>query len=211
VTCSTTDGRAPTVEQRSKERAVLYTSTADVGAVLAMGLAALGSGSLAMLGEASRGGLMTVVEIFALAILRAVHRDRLRRFRFGTGKVEQICNLAIGAALVASGLWIAARLAGTLLLGPAMVLPLGLAVAAFANSLDLLINALGWLAMAAARRDDSPIYRAQLRARSVKLGSSLFLQSVLTIAALSTDPLVASWLDAAGAAFVSCLMLATGS
>ena len=80
----------PTPDQRAKERAVLYTSIADMAIVAGMILAAVGTGSLTILGEATRGGLMTAIEIYALGILYAVHRGQLRRFRFGIGKVEQI-------------------------------------------------------------------------------------------------------------------------
>jgi len=158
--------RAPSHQQKAKEAAVLYTSLADLGIVL-------------------------LTFVYAIVLLRAVHRDQLRKFRFGIGKVEQICNLAIGAALVASGFWVAQRVVETLLWGHIAASPLGLATAAVVNAINTLINGLGWLAMAtAAGSDDSAIYRAQLRARTVKLVTSLVVQAALTIAALAKDPVV---------------------
>lgn len=204
--------REPTPEQRAKERAVLFTSIADVAIVAAMALTAIGTGSLTMLGEATRGGLMTAVEIYALAVLRAVHRHRLARFQFGIGKVEQIFNLVIGVSLCLSGVWVAERMVVALLTDLQPSAPLAMAVAAVVNAINLSINLLGWLAMlAAARSDNSPIFRAQRRARGVKTACSILLQSALTIAALTGEPTVALALDAAGAGFVAAVMLVNGS
>jgi hypothetical protein len=69
---------------------------------------------------------------------------------------------------------------------------------------------LGWFAMIAARSDHSPIFRAQLRARMVKLVFSLFVQTTLTIAVLAKDPAVSIWLDGIGAAFVAFMMISVG-
>ena len=203
--------QAPTPEQKAKEAAVLYTSLADLAILLLMLIAALATRSLTLLSEAVRVALMLIVEFYSLFLLRAVHRDQLRKFRFGIGKVEQFCNLAIGAALVASGFWVAHRVVDLVLFDQIAASPLGLATAAVVNAINTLINALGWFAMvAAARSDDSPIFRAQLRARMVKLVSSLFVQTTLTIAALSKDPVVSIWLDGIGAAFVACTMVSIG-
>jgi divalent metal cation (Fe/Co/Zn/Cd) transporter len=202
---------APTPEQEAKEAAVLYTSLADLAILLLMLIAVLSSRSLTLLSETIRVGLMLVVEFYSLFVLRAVHRDRLRKFRFGIGKVEQFCNLAIGAALVASGFWVAQRVVDLALFDQVVATPLGLAAAAVVNAINTLINALGWLAMvAAARSDDSPIFRAQLRARMVKLVCSLVVQTTLTVAALAKDPVVSLWLDGIGAVFVAVTMIAIG-
>ena len=202
---------APTPDQRAKEAAVLYTSLADLAIVVLMFIFAVATHSLTLLSEAVRVALMLVVEFYSLFLLRAVHRDRLRRFRFGIGKIEQICNLAIGAALLASGFWVAHRVVDLVLFDQDAASPLGLAAAAVVNAINTLINALGWFAMvAAARSDDSPIFKAQLRARLVKLVSSLFVQTTLTIAALAKDPIVSLWLDGIGAAFVAVVMICVG-
>ena len=102
-----------------------------------------------MLGEATRGGLMTAIEISALGILYAVHRGQLLRFRFrfGIGKVEQIVNLVIGALLCLSGLWVAQRMVVTLLAGGASASPLDMAIAAVVNAINLLLNLFGWVVM----------------------------------------------------------------
>ena len=203
--------RAPSPEQKAKEAAIFYTILADMLIGILLLVFALITRSLTLLSEGVRLLLMLLVEFYSFVVLRAVHRNRLGKFRFGIGKLEQFCNLAIGAALVASGFWVAGRVFALLLLEQAAASPLGLATAAVINAINTMINILGWYAMkSAARGDDSPIYKAQLRARMVKLVSSLFVQTTLTIAALAKDPTVSIWLDAIGAAFVACIMISIG-
>ncbi|NNE24288.1 MAG: cation transporter [Rhizobiales bacterium] len=203
--------RAPSPEERSKEAAVLYASLADLAIVVPMFIFGLATMSLTLISEAIRVALMLVVEFYSLFVLRAVHRDKLRRFRFGIGKIEQFCNLAIGAALFSSGLWIANHVLVTVLSGQAVATPLGLATAAVVNGVNTLINALGWFAMiAAARSDDSPVFKAQLRARKVKLTASMVVQVMITIAALVRDPVISLWFDAIGGSFVAVLQLSIG-
>ena len=203
--------RALTREQKAKEAALLYTYLADLGIVLLTFFFAVFTLSLTLIGEVVRMALMMAVDFYAFFILRAVHRDQLRRFRFGIGKVEQIVNLVIGAALVVGSLWVAQRVAETLLFGQIAASPLGLAIAAVVNAINTLINALGWFAMsAAARSDDSAIYRAQLRSRKVALICSVVVQTTLTIAVLAKDPAVSTLLDGMGATFVVGIMASIG-
>ena len=84
-------------------------------------------------------------------------------------------------------------------------------MAAVVNAVNTLINALGWFAMrAAARNDNSPIYKAQLRSRKVSVVASLIVQTTLTIAVLVKDPVVSIWLDGLGATFVAWIMVSIG-
>lgn len=203
--------RVATPEQKAKEAAVIYNALADgANVALQFGFAAA-TRSLSLLSEAIRGALMLAVEVYAYFVLRAVHRDRLGMFRFGIGQLEQMCNLAIGAGLVLSGLWVAHQVAQLVVLERAAATPLGLATAAAINAVNVVINSLGWFAMfSASRSDDSAIYTAQLRARTVKLLSCLVVQTAMTIAALAKDPLISTWLDGLGASFVAGLMVAIG-
>jgi divalent metal cation (Fe/Co/Zn/Cd) transporter len=204
--------RAPTPEQKAKEAAVLYTALADVANVALQFVFAAFTRSLSLLSEAIRGALMLAIEFYAYFVLRAVHRDRLGKFRFGIGQLEQMCNLAIGAGLVLSGLWVAHQVVQLLVLEKPAATPLGLATAAAINSINMVINSLGWFAMfSASRSDDSAIYSAQLRARTVKLLSCFVVQTTMTIAALAKDPLISACLDGLGATFVGALMVAIGS
>lgn len=200
--------RTPTREEKAKEAAVLYTSLADLAIFMVQLVCALTTLSLTLLSEAIRVGLMLAIEFYSLFLLRAIHRDRLRKFRFGIGKVEQMCNLAIGAALLFSGFWVANHVLDTLLVTHEAATPLGLATAAVVSAINLLINALGWLAMvAAAGKDDSAIFQAQLRARTVKLVSSVIVQATITVAAVSRDPVISAWMDGIGATFVAVVMI----
>ena len=204
--------RAPTKEQKAKEAAVFYTSLADVTICVAMIIFALSTLSLSLLSESIRAVLMTVIEIYSLIVLRAVHRDRFQKFRFGIGKVEQMCNLAIGAALVFSGIWVAYSVVARLLLDHGAATPLGLASAAAVNSISVVENGLGWLALlAASKTDDSVIYRAQIRARFTKMVASGIVLTTMTIAALAKDPVVATLFDCIGATFVAGIMVTIGS
>jgi len=203
--------RAPTQEQKAQEEAVLYTALADLAVTFLLATFAIATQSLTLLSEAIRCWLMLIIEFIAFLILRAVHRDRLGKFRFGIGKLEQMCNLAIGASLVLSGLWIVQHVIQSLLFDQAAATPLGLATAAVIAAINLAINALGWFAMiSASRSDDSAIFKGQLRARTVKLFSSLVVQTTMTIAALAKDPMIAAGLDGLGASFVAALMVAIG-
>jgi divalent metal cation (Fe/Co/Zn/Cd) transporter len=202
--------RAPTPEVKAKEDAILYTTLADVAIILVTFLFAVVTLSLTLIGETLRMTLM-MGDVYTFFVLRAVHRDRLRTYRFGIGKVEQLCNLAIGAALVVGGFWVAHRVFDTLLFGQDAASPLGLAMAAVVNAVNTLINVLGWFAMrVAARNDDSPIYKAQLRSRVVSVVASLIVQTTLTVAVLVKDPVVSIWLDGLGATFVAWIMISIG-
>ena len=203
--------RTPTPEQRAKEAAVLYTALADLVALVLQIIFAITTRSLTLLSEAIRVGLMLAIEFYTYFVLRAVHRDRFGMFRFGIGHLEQMCKVVIGICLVFSGLWVGQEVVQSLFLGQAEATPLGLATAAVINAINFTINVLGWFAMnSVAKSDDSPIFKAQLRARTVKLQSSLVVQTAMTGAALAEDPVIAAWLDGLGASFVGALMVAIG-
>ncbi|USG63251.1 cation transporter [Sneathiella marina] len=172
---------------------------------------ALSTGTLTMLAEAVRGSLMLIVEIFSLAILHAVHRNKLQHFQFGIGKIEQFIWLLIGVALLISGLWLGQVGISRLLEEPIAPSPLALAISATINAINLLINGFAWYAMLSTRKgDDSDIFRAQFRTRTVKTLSSIFLQITLTIAALTNDSLIALIMDTTGAGVVSLYMIISG-
>ncbi|MGE4606288.1 MAG: cation transporter, partial [Myxococcota bacterium] len=172
---------------------------------------ALATGSLTLLGEAVRSGLMTAIEGYSLSLLKGVHSGRLQHFDFGIGKVEQFAFLIFGASLVGAGLWVAAQVFQSLFSFHDAPSPLGLAFAAVVNAVNLLVNGLSLYAMlAASRADDSDIFRAQIRSRALKLANSVLLQILLTIAALSLDEFVALMMDGIGAVFVACVMVVSG-
>ncbi|MCP4328424.1 MAG: cation transporter [Alphaproteobacteria bacterium] len=200
-----------TNENRAKESAFLYTAIADTGMAALLILVAVLSGSLTILGEAARSTLMLVIGFYTYWLLISVHRGRLTRFEFGVAKIEQFVWLIVGLGLVVGGLWIAQNVVDTIFSGRPAASPLGLTLAAVTNAVNSLINVVGWYAMVSASRDDdSEVYRAELRARVTMMTSSLFLQVTLTVAALAKDDVIALFLDAAGATFVTYIMLFNG-
>jgi divalent metal cation (Fe/Co/Zn/Cd) transporter len=203
--------REPTKDERARELSVLYTWLGDVVTISLLVIFAILTGSLTLLSEGIRGVLMLGVTFYSVWVLYAVHRDRLTRYEYGTGKIEQFVSVVVGLGLVLSGFWVAQTVVDTIFLAKPAAGPLDLTSAAIVNSINTLVNVLGWFAMVAASgAADSEVFRAQLRARFTMLVSSLFVQATLTVAALAKDDAIALILDAVGAIFVTCLMLFNG-
>jgi divalent metal cation (Fe/Co/Zn/Cd) transporter len=192
-----------TPDERAKERSILRASIAD--ATILVGLVSVGvlGGSLTMTAEAVRGGLMLTIEAFSLLVLRRIHRGMLTDLEFGTGKLEQVANLAIAGGLLGGAVWIAAG-AVAMATGQRLPgMPFGLALAAVTGAVNAYINLWAWVGMRdAGATGSSLIMQAQLNSRTVKLVSSLFVQLTMTVAAISTDDVVAIWADAVGSLFV---------
>jgi len=193
-----------TAEQQAEERSLRFALVAD-GLILSL-LVVVGvvGGSLTITAEAIRGILMALIELFAYLVMRRIHRGVLADLEFGTGKLEQIANLAIGFGRLGGSVWIVSKAFAIIAGERALGTPFGLALAAIAGALNASINILAWDAMRrAVRAESSLLMQAQLRARVVKLVSSLFVQVTMTIAALSADPVVVAGADAVGSLFVA--------
>lgn len=207
-----TGERALSGGERAKESLVYALLLGDVGIVLLRLPFALATGSLTLLSEVVRSAFTMSASIFAFHVMRAMHRGRLSRFEFGIGKVEQFVHVLVGCGLVGSGLWVARNVVDTIFSPEEAATPLGLALAAIVNAVNLLKNALGWYAiMVAAREGASQLFRVQQKARFILMVSSLFLQVTLTMAAIARDGSIALLLDAVGAVFIAGLMLINGS
>jgi divalent metal cation (Fe/Co/Zn/Cd) transporter len=90
--------------------------------------------------------------------------------------------------------------------------PLGLALAAMVGALNAYVNFLAWHRMRSATEGGSSlVMQGQVTARRVKLVCSLVVLFTMTIAALSTDNVVAASADAAGSVFVAAFMVINGS
>ncbi|MEM6461524.1 MAG: cation transporter [Pseudomonadota bacterium] len=203
--------REPSPTERAKERSTFYTIVADLFITALQLIAAALTGSLTLLSESIRCVLMDIVEIYSYWLLGGVHRGRLKHFQFGIGKIEQFAWLIFGCALFLSGLWLTARVFQSVFDSQLAPSPQGLAFAAVVNAINLLINVLSFYAMlAASDQKESDIFRAQRRSRGLKALNSAFLQVTLTIAALSSDPVIARVMDGVGAALVAGVMVVTG-
>jgi divalent metal cation (Fe/Co/Zn/Cd) transporter len=197
------ESHAVTADQRARERSIEFALALDVLIIAAYSMLAVVAGSLTMLAELLRGVLMTVIEFFALAVMRRIHRRRTAMFEFGSGRLEQFVNVAIAMGMLGGAVWIAfgalGRLAGEGHAGT----PAGFALAAIVAAFNLYVNVLAWDGMRrAARGGGSLIMQGQLRARIVKLASSACVQLSLTVAALSSDGVVIGWADSVGALLV---------
>jgi len=195
--------RRVTPDEQAKERSILRAIVADAAILVGMVSVGFLGGSLTMTAEAIRGTLMAAIEAFSLLVMRRVHRSMLTDLEFGTGKLEQVANLAIGGGLLGGAAWIAAGAVAMASGQRPPGTPFGLALAAIIGAVNAYINIWAWVGMSrAARVGNSLIMQGQLSARTVKLVSSLFVQLSLTVAAISTDDVVVSWADAVGSLFV---------
>lgn len=193
-----------TEQQRARERSIEVALGMDVGMLGCYLTAAIVAGSMAMVAELVRGVLMTVIEVFALMVMKRIHRGRIAILEFGSGKLEQLVNILIAGGLLTGAIWIAIDVLKTLMGGEAVGSPAGFAVAALAAAINCYENLLAWDGMRrAARSGGSLIMAGQLEARVVKLGSSALVLITMTFAALSTDGVVIAWADSIGALLVS--------
>jgi divalent metal cation (Fe/Co/Zn/Cd) transporter len=196
-----------TAEQRGRERALLLVAVLDgtmVGLLLLVGT--LG-GSLTCIAEALRGGLVDLIALVSLFVMRRLHRGTLLGFDFGTGKIEQLCSLAIAVALGVSAVWVAHDAIELMASEHSDATPLALTLAAVTGALNVCINVIAWDEVRRATRGrPSAIMRAQLRSRWTKLLSSLTVQVTMTLAAVAKDPMLAAMADAVGALVVCGVM-----
>lgn len=192
-----------TDQQLARERSIQVALVLDVSLMIAYGIAAVIAGSVTMLAELVRGLLMTAIEVFALLVMRRIHRGRMALLEFGSHKLEQLVNLLIAGGLLAGAAWILLDVYELVVGAAAPGSPAGFAFAAIATGVNLYINAVALDGIRrAARGGGSLIMQGQLQARVVKVVSSAFVQVTLTIAALSHDAVVIVWADAVGAIFV---------
>ena len=203
--------RSLTAEERARERAFAFTVAADTAIVLTFVIVAVVGGSLTMLSEAVRGVVLLSIGYYTLWLLGAVHREKLTAFQFGTGKVEQFAWVIVGVSLVLGGLWIAQTVFDTIADADAPAGPMGLALAAIVNAVNLTINAVGYWSMRnAAGGDLSGVLGAELSSRLGSFRGSAILQVTLTLAALAKDPNLVLLFDASGAGLVSLLVIRRG-
>jgi cation diffusion facilitator family transporter len=197
-----------TPRQREQEHSVLFGLLADSGIIALMIPIAIFGGSLTLMAESIRCVMMMMIELFAYNVMRRVHRGKLQDMEFGGGKLEQIANFVMALGMLGAAAWIAYK-AFTVISGHEPVgTPLGLALAAIIGAVNAYINFVAWRAMRHASRGETTLVMlGQLRARMVKLVSSLVVLLSMTVAALSTDNVVVTWADALGSIFVAAFIV----
>jgi divalent metal cation (Fe/Co/Zn/Cd) transporter len=199
-----------TDQQRAREASVQFALILDSVVFVAYFLAAIFSGSVTMVAELVRAVLMYALEIFALLVMRRIHRGRTAIFEFGAGKLEQLVNMLIAAGMFAGAVWIVFDVVDTIQGDRAIGTPAGFALVAVLAAFNVYENLLAWDAVRrAAQSGGSVIMTGQLRTRTVKLVSSFVVMGTLTVAALAIDPVVIATADIAGALFVAGFIIQT--
>lgn len=196
-----------TSDQRAKERSVAIAIAMDVTMFVSFMTVSVVGGSFTLMAESIRGGLGILLECFSYVVLRRIHRGVLEALDYGSGKLEQVANLVIGASMLFAATWIVVGALRILSGDRGVGTPIGLACAAIAGMVNIYVNLLAWDGMRrAAAQGDSLIMQAQLLLRRTKLFASLIIGIGLTVAAFSTDELIVAWSDALGSLFVAGYM-----
>jgi divalent metal cation (Fe/Co/Zn/Cd) transporter len=199
--------RLMTPQQAAEEQSILFAVAMDAAIGVVFVATGILGGSLTLIAETIRLWLMLGIEIFALVIMRRIHRGTLTGLDFGTGKLEQLANVLIGFGMLGGALWVGLGVVEIVVGRSEVGTPLGLALAAIFGSVNTLINVVAWDGM---RRTlaggPSLLMLGQLQSRLVKLVSSLFVQLTMTVAAVATDDMVVIWADAIGSLFVAVIM-----
>jgi ferrous-iron efflux pump FieF len=196
------------VERRGERAMALGVGTDVLTATPMLGIA-VWSHSLTLLADALRGGLLTLLELFAYTMLRRIHRRQLPSYEYGSGKIESFLNLLIGAALVLSSIWVLA-LGVVSLLHPPPAHPFGLAGATLIAAVNAVQNAWMFYTFLQAGRDrGSVLINGQVRTRLLKLISSIIATLAILVSAIFAGHMAGVLADLAGSAVVTQVMLWT--
>jgi len=203
--------RPISAEEAAEERSVLFALLADtVMMTLWISAGTLG-GSLTVIAESIRSGLMMSIEVFAYFLMRRLHRGQLTDLEFGTGKLEQVVNLLIGGGMLAGAAWIFRGAVAIIDGDRSVTIPIWLAAGAIVGACNVVANFTSWDGMRRALRSESSLVMlAQFKARTLKLVNSSFVIVTLTTAVLAPDEVVVAWADAVGAVIVACLTAVNG-
>ena len=191
--------------ERGRERALGFALAVDGVLLSAFVVVSVLAGSLALMAEALRGGLLWSLGLYALWVMRRVHRRALHRYDFGSGKVEQFANLLVAIGLLLGAAWLGVRVSLAVLSPPAPAPPgLRLAVMALAV-VNLGFNLAAFAALWRSGRDGtSLVMRGQIASRLGKCVTSAVVAAALAAAALAP----ASWLGRNGDTLAAVLVVA---
>jgi cation diffusion facilitator family transporter len=193
---------------RARESSMLFGVLADCGIMIPFVAISLWSGSLTILAEVLRGGLLIALEVLVLLLLRRIHRGRLTAFEYGTGKLEQFANLVVGAAMLLAALWLAAQAIGRLGAPPPAPSGGSMVAAMLATGTNFLLNGLVAVSLWRAGRDGtSVIMTGQIRSRLSKLFASAMVVLAMVVAALAPGSRTGQLADVCGTLFVAVVML----
>ncbi|MFG1290355.1 cation diffusion facilitator family transporter [Xanthobacter versatilis] len=201
--------RIPSVTDRQKEHAVLLAVLLDLGLFLPYAVTTAYTGSLAMLAEILRGGLLLLVEGTAYMALRAVHRGQVHSYDFGVGKLERMFSIVIGALLVMAGVFVVAKVLQST--EPQPLAPFWAAAAMVLVLANLAANLIPLIPLwRATRAGTSIIVLSQFRARMAKAAASVTVVTCVLIDVLMPDTRLAEMADDFGGLVGAAFMLVVG-
>src|SRR5215510_12006929 len=156
-----------TTEQRKQERALALTIWLDALLIVPYGIVSIWVGSLAMLSELLRGGLLMIVTGFSLRTLRQTHRGLIVDYDYGIGKLERALSGAVAFLLLLAAGFVVWR---AFILGPETPASHFLRMLAIVfASMNLLVNTIPAISLwRATHSQPSVIALSQFRARSAK-------------------------------------------
>jgi divalent metal cation (Fe/Co/Zn/Cd) transporter len=206
-----TDRAVLTPEQREKEQALFAAILLDASTYVFVLIAAISSGSLTMLAELWRGGLLFAIEIITVITLWRSHRGKFADFEYGIGKIERVISIMIAAGLFIAALYTVDAMLSRL--SEPIVLPTSaMMLSVTAASYNLMINfyCIGSFSRANAQ-ESSLILAAQIRSRLVKTVSSAVVVLIVVVATVLPDPKAATIVDAVGTLFAIVYMMVIGT
>jgi cation diffusion facilitator family transporter len=210
------DARSSTGEllpyQREREHALALLLGLDYFAAFGLLMSGYLSGSLTLAADGLRAFLLLKIDVFALIVLRRIHRRRFGDYQFGTGKLERLVNVTVGLGMYAAGLWILFSALERLEAQPPPASALSVALGiAFADA-NLCLNVYGLFRVYRAHRAaPSIIMRTQYRSRLAMAISSSIVFAVVLASARVSDPTAGNLLDVLGSAFVCAVILWIGT
>ena len=200
--------RQPEPIELERERLVARCTLLDLATLIANLVVGLLGGSLAILADAMRGGLVLVAESYALLVLYRLHRGKVAGVEFGAGKLEVLCNVLIAAVKVVVSLWIAQRALAIIETGHSNAAPVAMALSACLGAANVVGNVVAYEHVRyLTGRGRSAIMNSQLLARGVKVRCAVAVALALTVAATTAEPVIAAWADAIGALAVAGFLL----
>jgi divalent metal cation (Fe/Co/Zn/Cd) transporter len=195
-----------TIEQRNQERALALALWLDSLLIVPYGIVAVWAGSLAMLSELLRGGLLMIVTGFSLRTLRRTHRGLITDYDYGIGKLERALSVAVAFLLLLAAVFIVWR---AFVLGPETPASRFLRVLAIVFVfMNLLANTIPAISLwRATRVQPSVIALSQFRARLAKAVGSIVVVTCVAIHSLAADPMTGRIADTVAALLVVGFMV----
>jgi divalent metal cation (Fe/Co/Zn/Cd) transporter len=201
--------RMPTSEQRKQERALALAIWLDSLLAVPYAIVAIWVGSLAMLSELLRGGLLLIVTGFSLRTLRRAHRGLIADYDYGIGKLERALSGVVAFLLLLAAGFIVWR---AFVLGPETPTSHFLRMLAIVFVfMNLLVNTIPAISLwRATRSQPSVIALSQFRARLAKAVGSIVVVTCVAIHSLASDPMTGRIADTVGALLVVGFMVVIG-